>query len=60
MMIDDVSENIIKIALYANKKYPGLVSEIWLDKFLKTRLLFEVSLIKNIQPVIDKTKKQIG
>lgn len=47
MIIDDVSKQLIKLALFLDKKVPGVVSEIWIDTS-------DVEEIKSNLPTDDK------
>ncbi len=58
MTLDRVSKNIVTLALFLNKRTPGLVSEIWIDK--KDQADIEESLESiDINKVLDTTEKEI-
>ena len=60
MIIDSVSENIFKIALYLEKLIPGMVSEVWIDEGLLSHLKNSLPDKNNVSELIDQTKTQIN
>jgi hypothetical protein len=60
MQIDDLSKNIIRLALYLDQKIPGMVAEIWIGKELIAE--FRNQILDNDQAhiLIQTTKTQIN
>lgn len=59
MNIDDVSKQIIKIALYLDSKIPGIVSEIWIGDEHVKELKASLPSDDEIESVIQKVQTQI-
>lgn len=56
MHIDQVSTNIIKLALYLDKRIPGLVSEIWIDGSDLQHIKASLPSDQHIQDCINETR----
>lgn len=55
MQIDQVSENIIKIALYIDSVFPGYVSEIWIDDLIIDTIKQQLPSKQQVSKLCDET-----
>ena len=59
MIIDHISKNIIRLALFLDNKIPGIVSEIWIDKEFTAELRSKILSYEEVQEIINITRKQL-
>lgn len=55
MSIDKISHQLFKLALYLDKKVPGIVSEIWIDESTVNEIKTNLSTAETINAEIEKT-----
>ncbi len=60
MQIDQVSSDVIRVALYLDSKMPGFVSELWVDEDLTKTLRASVPSDNEIKKVISNTYDEIN
>ncbi len=57
MVIDNISKNIIQLALFLDNKNSGIVSEIWIDKKFVGELRSKIHTYEEMSKVIGDTRK---